>query len=183
MLGIVAALWFLPEGRLVNHGIMAAVKVASTDPDVQRAAWTLVLAILGGIVTVATAVTVLWRIARPHVEGYVKRTVAPVARDVQDVREQVNPAGSGSSLAESAAEAVAAAARADRKLDHLAHVLRRIGSNVDSNTRRIEQLGERTDTVQTVLEEHVEEARGMVAALEDQGMKLPRRGDRPKGST
>lgn len=109
----------------------------------------------GTVVTLAGFLAIVWRIARPHVAHYIESVVAPVRRDLAEVREEVKP-NSGNSLKDNAVQAASAASEVSRQLDQVAHAVNHVSHNLDQHVHDSR--------------EYLAEARGMFKA---HGIELP----------
>lgn len=138
-----------------------------------REMWEAVLSGMGAATLVATFLALVWRVAKPHVLGWVDRQLAPIRSDLEAVRSEVKPNG-GASLKDAAAQAQESAVSADTKLDDLRATVHRVGRQV----QRVEGLNTITAGV---LDQHVRESskylRQLGHVFEELGIDAPQWGE------
>lgn len=153
-----------PLGTLIAYA-------AAQQEAAPRALWELMLVVFGAVATTGAALTIIWKVVRPHVDRYVRTIVEPLAANLRDVHREVSPdEGGAASLSGRAEVAADAAARVDRKLEGISATLHKMG-------RRLEATEGRVMVTQSVLGQHVTESRQYlgraVDALREQGIELP----------
>lgn len=145
--------------------LLAIVRWAAEapPPSPQRAAWELVLQFLGGLLTFAAAAVLLWKIARPHVDRYLRSlmgSVQGISTEVANIGAKVDEATGGVNLSDS--------------FDDIRRQIGRVN-------RRLQEVDGRQRITHSILSQHVRESRLSAEALRAQGINLGVSRDWPEG--
>lgn len=82
----------MPEPSLSDRAAALISQVMQSTPGatpVQQAAWVSALAILGGIATACGLAVITWKIARPHVDKYVRDQIRPLQQAADSTLREV----------------------------------------------------------------------------------------------
>lgn len=124
---------------------MSIAAAAAGEPA--RAWWEFVLLVMGAVLTVFAFCGVVLRVARPHIDRYLKNLVKPMSEQLEDVHSSVH----GLELSDQVTDLAHQVGRANRQL-----------TQVDGRGRMVEGL----------LRQHIDESRVVLRVLDDQGIRI-----------
>lgn len=82
----------MPDPSLSDRAAALIGNVMQSTPGttpVQQAAWVSALAILGGVATACALAVIAWKIARPHVDKYVRSLIKPLQDTADSTHREV----------------------------------------------------------------------------------------------
>lgn len=124
---------------------------AAAEAAAPRAWYEVFLIAMGACLTCAAFLTLVWKIAQPHVVRYLRN----LQQQLDDVHAEVKP-DKGSSMRDTA--------------EQLSEDVRQLGRQLGRANRQITAVDGRTRMVDGMLRQHLEESRHILRGLHEQGI-------------